>query len=364
MSTQTSCVRQVKRDTYRTIYASYVAITGSTDGAILLDLIVRLTDSALQYAREIRAENEARKKEGLKPLHSPDGSLYHTSEEYAKWSAGALSVNQVKKLWPILESKGIVKNLGRHPEYQWSSTVARRLNVEKVNELLKAYENTQGRLKRPAPECETARPLERNGSPAVANSPALLITQLDIQSGIQREGEGSYLNSTRKPVARTPQQAPPFEDFSEETNELEPLKHEIGKACGIRKTPDFRTDDQLSTQAHVLKAQSVTPEQVREIVKANPTKIFKIKFFAEDILALHAATQRQDEPEPEPQEEAYKLCKAYSCVSGIQRTYENGQPIDRRCPECKGKGKVTLRVRQRQDAEAARRPVVDQTISF
>ena len=362
MSTQTSCVRQVKCDTYRTIYASYVAITGSTDGAILLDLVVKLTDSALQYAREIRAENEARKKEGLKPLHSPDGSLYHTSEEYAKWSAGALSVNQVKRLWPILESKGIVKNLGRHPEYQWSSTVARRLNVEKVNELLKAYENTQGRSKQPAPECETARPLERNGSPAVANSPALLITQSGIQSGIQREGKGPYLNSTHKPVARTPQQAPPFEDFSENSDVLELLKREIGKACGIRKTPNWQTEDQLSTQAHILKAQSIASKTIREIVKANPTKIFKIKFFAEDILALHAATRRADEPEP--QEEAYKMCKAYNCVSGLQRAYENGQPIDRRCPECEGKGKVTLRVRQRQDAEAARRPQIDQTISF
>ena len=364
MSTQTSCVRQVKRDTYRTIYASYVAITGSTDGAILLDLIVRLTDSALQYAREVRSENEARKKEGLKPLHTPDGSLYHTNEDYAKWSAGALSVNQLKKLWPILESKGIVKNLGRHPEYQWSSIVMRRLNVEKVNELLKVYENTLGRSKRPSPECETALPLESNDSPASAKPPSLLITQIDIQSGIQREGEGSYLNSTLKPAARTPQQAPPFEDFSENSDILEPLKREIGKACGIRKAPDFRTDDQLSTQAHILKAQGVTPEAVREIVKANPTKIFKIKFFAEDILALHAATRRADEPEPEPQEEAYKMCKALNCVSGIQRTYRDGEPIDRRCPECKGKGKVTLRVRQRQDAEAARRPVVDQTISF
>ena len=205
-----------------------------------------------------------------------------------------------------------------------------------------------------------------NYPPSSKNEPH--IRKEEKINSIKKKGEekgGVKLEyAQNRPAARTPQQAPPFEDFSENSDILEPLKREIGKACGIRKSPDFRTDDQLSTQAHILKAQGVTPEAIREIVKANPTKIFKIKFFAEDILALHAATRRQDEPEPEPQEEAYKMCRALNCVNGIQRTYENGEPIDRRCPECKGKGKVTLRVRQRQDAESARRPVVDQFLSF
>lgn len=363
MSTQTSCVRQVRRDTYRTIYASYVAITGSTDGAILLDLVVKLTDSAAQYAREVRAENEARKKEGLKPLHSPDGSLYHTAEEYAKWSAGALTVNQIKKLWPILEGKGIVKNLGRHPELQWSSTVMRRLDVEKVNKLLKEYEDSLGKAKRPAPECETALSLERNGSPASAKSHALLITQLDIQSEIQREGEGSYLNSTQPPAAPTRNQAPPFEDFSDNSNELEPLKREIGKACGIRKSADVRTEDELSRQAITLKAQRITPEAIRETVKANPSKVFKLKFFAEDILGLHAVTWRAAEPEPED----LRTCKADNCVGGTVREWlESGKYRDRQCPECKGKGKVPVQIRARQEEAARRRAAanVDQLLSF
>ena len=186
----------------------------------------------------------------------------------------------------------------------------------------------------------------------------------------ENQGNNQFLEYQKKgeahgktAVARTPQQAPPFEDFSENSDALEPLKREIGKACGIRKSPDFRTDDQLSTQAHILKAQGVTPEQIREAVKANPTKPYKLKFFAEDILALHAATRRADEPEPEA--DHWTACGARDCIAGTVRKYRaDGGYEDSRCPDCKGKGRVTLRVRQRQNAEAVRRPVTDQTLSF
>ena len=229
-----------------------------------------------------------------------------------------------------------------------------RIDEEKLQEMLNSL---------PQSSMRKSRILER-GFPAdkIGGFPQA-INEHDITSEITSErGKVSYLSGNGKPATRTPQQAPPFEDFSDKSDVLEPLKREIGKACGIKSSADYRTEDQLSTQAHILKAQNVTPEQIRETVKANPTKVFKIKFFAEDILSLHAATRRQVEPEPQ-QDEAFKLCKALECVNGMVREFAgDGSFFDRRCPECKGKGKVTLRVRLKQDEAAARRPV--QQVSF
>ena len=171
------------------------------------------------------------------------------------------------------------------------------------------------------------------------------------------------MNSTQPPAARSPQQAPPFEDFSDNSNELEPLKREIGKACGIRKSADVRTEDELSRQAITLKAQRITPEAIRETVKANPAKVFKLKFFAEDILGLYAVTRRAAEPEPED----LRTCKADNCVGGTVREWlESGKYRDRTCPECKGKGKVPVQIRARQEEAARRRAAanVDQLLSF
>lgn len=229
-----------------------------------------------------------------------------------------------------------------------------RIDEEKLQKMLD---------KLPQSSMRKSRILER-GKPAdkIASFPQAINEQQITTEITTQKGSGSYLNSTNAPASRTPKQAPPFEDFPEETNELEPLKREIGKACGIRKSADYRTEDELSRQAHTLKAQSVTPEQIREIVKANPAKVFKLKFFAEDILGLHAVTRRATDPEPYV-EEAYKICRAENCISGTQRIrLEDGSHRDVRCTECKGKGKVTARVHAKQMAAAAKRPVVSQEL--
>ena len=230
-----------------------------------------------------------------------------------------------------------------------------RIDEEKLQEMLDGL---------PQSSMRKSRILER-GKPAdkIASFPQSINEQQITSEITTQKGKRTELSIAKPPAARTPQQAPPFEDFSDNSNELEPLKREIGKACGIRKSADVRTEDELSRQAITLKAQHVTPEAIRETVKANPSKVFKLKFFAEDILSLHAVTRRAAEPEPED----LRTCKADNCIGGIVREWlESGKYRDKQCPECKGKGKVPVQIRARQEEAARRRAAanVDQLLSF
>lgn len=230
-----------------------------------------------------------------------------------------------------------------------------RIDEEKLQEMLDSL---------PQSSMRKSRILER-GKPAdkIASFPQAINEQQITTEITTQKGKRTELSIAKPPAARTPQQAPPFEDFSDNSNELEPLKREIERACGITVVPDHQTEDLISRAALALKVQRFTPQRIREIVKANPTKSYKPKFFAEDILSLHAVTQRASESEPED----LRTCKADNCVGGTVREWlESGKYRDKQCPECKGKGKVPVQIRARQEEAARRRAAanVDQLLSF
>ena len=118
----------------------------------------------------------------------------------------------------------------------------------------------------------------------------------DITSEITTQrGSADSKESKGAVSTRTPKQSPAPDGILEPLPKgLEPLKQVIATACGFKKVSDWRASDELTTQALILNSQGITAEEIRETVDANPKKHFKLKFFAQDVLALRGAAERSE----------------------------------------------------------------------
>lgn len=145
------------------------------------------------------------------------------------------------------------------------------------------------------------------------------LTENQVNQFGKKTQKGGAQTEKPQPVARKLEHFP-SDDFSTSlASELSPLKNIVASACGVKRKGHWQTDDEITTQALALRTQGVSAEEAAQIVKSNPAKIFKLKFFAQDILGFKAAAQRQN-AQPQPQFRSQKEIDAY-WNSGARREF-------------------------------------------